>query len=183
MPKITISTRTDEWNSYRFRATGKIDAEASQLNDHDEVDGTEIEGQVSSGKDTIVFDGVPLDFAADQPWQLDCRLNMGGGAERVVPPFLNAAEFEIKSQGCHYMLSVAEPGMILRGGGAEWNDNVLTQSNTLAAGNVKGGNADSYRIWPFTQVSVVADQPAKARFKGSERGWQDVEVFSPPMEF
>lgn len=146
----------------------------------DDAHAHEAIGSISTGEDIYQFMGVPTAFDADSPWEIDLYLDMGTGWVEWMPTFLNAADVEVRSEGAHYILTVAEPGMILRDELADAPDEVVTGPNTIGAGNVKGGT-DSWRVWPPVGLFGVADNPAQYRVEGGE--WQDMAVCSVEMEF
>lgn len=188
MSRLYLRSPNDDRIDYQFRVTGEI---TSTDDAHERVDGNEVEGHLSTGDDVIGFDGLPFDFAASDPWELDIWLDMGVGAWRkIVPPFLNAAEIQLRSDGAHYLLSLSGPGTIIPGAHAESarsRDAALDGAGRLAIGNVKNGNLDSFRIWPpMVGFDAVADNPTEARVPDAGDGWGEwvsVPVVNPPMEF
>lgn len=182
MPTLKLSGEEGEWVAYQFRASGPIERESGE---QEEVSGHEITGKVGPGVDEIPFSGVPMDFAADKPWSLDIELSFGGEFTPFVPTYLNAAVVDIraKGNGAHYLMSVPEPGMILKNEGRE-HDGVLDDPNTLVAGNVTSG-VDSWVVWPPINLSGVADHPAEYRVRNDQSGdeWRDLAVCRPAMDF
>jgi len=181
MPTLDITGTKNGRNEYQFRASGLISKSGSSLNDNDEINGNEVRGGVSTGTDSIAFQGVPIAFNADSPWQLDLALNMGGKSVEFMPTFLNSVAVAIRSDGAHYLLGVGQPGMILKDDKVDPRDGVVNGPNTLVAGNVADGGEDSWRVWPPLNVSGVADNPAEFKVQGGE--WQDMTVVEPRMEF
>ena len=181
MATLTITGTTNGRNQYQFRASGPVSKSGSSLNDNDAIDDNEVRGGVSTGTDTIVFSGVPIAFEADSPWQLDLALDMGGERVEFMPTFLNSVTVTIRSEGAHYLLGTAGPGMILRDSKADPRDGVVDSPNHLVAGNVRDGGEDSWRVWPPMGVHGVADHPADFRVEDGE--WQSMKTISPTMEF
>ena len=181
MPTLTITGTTNGRNEYQFRSSGPVSKSGSSLNDNDTIDDNEVRGGVSTGTDTIAFRGVPIAFDADSPWQLDLALDMGGGLVEFMPTFLNSVTVTIRSEGAHYLLGTAGPGMILRDSTADPRDGVVDSPNHLIAGNVRGGGEDSWRVWPPMGVHGVADNPCQYRVENGT--WRDLAVVEPTMDF
>jgi hypothetical protein len=183
MPTLDITGTTSGRNAYEFRASGPVSKTESSLNDNDAIDGNEVRGGVSTGTDTIVFDGVPTSFKADSAWELDIQLDMGGGPTEVVPTLLNAIKLEVRSQGAHYYISIPAPGMILKGAKADPKDGVLDVENQLVAGNVRNGGSDDWRIWPPVGFDIVADNETEVRLRDPKTDWVQAPTYAPNMEF
>ena len=183
MPRLDITGTTEERNAYQFRASGPISTADSKLNDNDGIDGNEVFGGVSTGTDTIVFDGVPTAFTADSPWELTLELNLGAGPVRFMPTHLNAPTITVRSEGAHYWLGVTRWGILLRDTKADDKDQVMDGPNNLVYGNVRGGSEDSWQVWPPMGVTGIADGETEYRNSATSEGWQSLQVVKPTMEF
>lgn len=180
--ELTQPEGSDNDNPWRFRASGPI--ESASDNDDAELDGThEVKGVVGTGTDTIEFHGVPVAFDAADPWRLAPELDLGGGPVEVIPPFLNAARVQVRSEGAHYWISHMRHGMILKAGKADAADGVLTGDNTLVHGNVANGGIDEWRIWPHAGFDIFADHDLETRFVDPVGEWHTIPGHNPDMSF
>jgi len=180
---LLIRNDSDEPIDWEFRASGQTE----MADDDDTTEGRVARGKVGGGTDPVRFNGVPLDFHTPtypaKAWDLDLRLDMGGGPVEWMPTYLNAATITVRSEGAHYILSVPGPGEIHKGETADPRDGVTDEANRIVAGNVRGGGTDEWRVWPPVNVSGVADGKTEYRNSATDDEWQQMNVLVPLMGF
>jgi len=120
---------------YRVGFVDGIDQEESELDDHDEMGDSQVEGHVYGGEDTIVGQGAIRGVEIKSGFQY-ASLRYNG---RPVKPFhLNQRKLTIESPEDFAPYTVCVDGRIVGSSQTNWNDQVY-DGGRKADGAVRGG--------------------------------------------